>query len=150
MQKLLLPHERCPAIMRAANYEVFANAVEARIYPKHTNLKPRYGARKSSLPAMLKTPQSRYGLGGILAELYKKYTGKMFWIKGYNGFLVAIPPTYLAQFYLPLPIIQWAFFVESEEHAEKVGDFISRLDTKIARSPKWPSRRELKWWFPSK
>ena len=139
--------ERCPVPMRAPHQEAWLNAVEAKVYKKLTLRKSRYGRVYPKLPPMLRTLMDRWLLGGILCELYRRYTKKMFWVKGYSGKLAAIPPASLQQFVVPREIIIWAFAVKSDEDIEIVQDYIKRKDEELAWKKHWPKRGQLKYWF---
>jgi hypothetical protein len=151
---LIKKYERCPAKIHQPHLEVWINTLESRRFKKHTNSKPKYGAAKSKLPSMLRTLGDRYSLGGILAEVYRIHTGNLKWVCGYNGYCVTIPPKmreFTSQFYLPEPIILWAFDIQPRDISliESTAHFIYRLDYDITKRYRWPTIKAMRWWFPT-
>ena len=132
----LTPGEQSPVAINKAFRDVLILAVESRKYLKHTNFRPRYGPTKySRLPAMLKTLSKKYGLGGIMCEVFKRYGHPLKWTKGYNGFiaLTIIRDAWNEdQFHIPQLLAEWGFNVKSYDEYERLKDFIYRLDCKIA------------------
>ena len=151
----LKPREQCPLRFKIDVLEVWLDLLETRQYTKHQNGFVPYGPVKNRLPTMLRTLADRWSLGGILCQAYKRFGWPLKWEKGYNGKLATCynPVTNEVerqeQFLVPRPVLEWA--VEegeySDEEFEAARDFIHRLDCKISFTNKYPTRKQMIWWF---
>jgi len=155
----LKPREQCPIPFKKDVLEVWLDLIETRQYTKHQNGFVPYGPVKNRLPTMLRTLADRWSLGGILCQTYKRFGWPLRWEKGYNGkFAVCFDPVTgedfrEEQFLVPRPVLEWALetppentLYEDEDFA-KVQDFIHRLDCKISFTNKYPTRKQMIWWF---
>lgn len=152
----LQKQERSPLPINIECLEVWCDAMESTIYTRHHNYRPRRGMPVNKLPAMLRTLNDHYSLGGILCALYKRYGYFLEWIPGYNGKIAEVttynnylPQVRSEQFYVPRPVLEWAFKGEGagDLEWEKLQDFIYRIDQKISFTNKWPRRGQMFWWF---